>query len=101
METYQKTLLTLGVAGLAMGIVVFLIHAELAPAWTIALPAGVVCLGLFLLSLLWRRELARLDEEERLKVASIRGDPSRLVGRAREKGQPLPKHATLAAAHSD
>ena len=44
---------------MVIGIPVTRSHAGLAPAWTLALPVGVVSLGLFLLSLLCQKEIAK------------------------------------------
>jgi len=67
MGTMQKTLLALAVAGLLIGIPVTAIRATPPPALTLALPLGMTFLGLFLLSRLWQKEIARFDAEERLR----------------------------------
>ncbi len=72
MQSIQKWLLALGVAGLALGIAVTAIPSGLAPLWTLALPLGAVFLGLFLLTHLWHKELAKFDEEEHLRIESAR-----------------------------
>jgi hypothetical protein len=65
MNILQKALLTLAIIGLVIGIPVTFRHAEPAPGWTLALPVGVVSFGLFLISLLWQKEIAKFDDDER------------------------------------
>jgi hypothetical protein len=72
MTNPQRLLLILAVTGLAIGIPVTLSRAEHGPAWTFALPAGAVFLGLFLVSLLWQKEIAKFDKDERLKIELAR-----------------------------
>ena len=84
METVQKLLLTLALMGLAIGIPVTFRHAEPAPAWAFALPAGAVFVGLFLISILWQKEMAKFDEEERLKTELAKRNRSSVPGH----GQP-------------
>jgi hypothetical protein len=100
MKTSQKALLTLAVTGLIVGIIVALRHAEPAPAWTLALPVGVVCLGLFLLSLVWQKEMAKFEEEERLKFDSVRRRQLPISNSAKKRGPPSANDPGLAAAHS-
>jgi hypothetical protein len=68
MKHLQKWLLALAVAGLVIGIPVTFTHARLGPLWTLALPLGMVFLGLYLISLLLRSEVNRFDAEQRLKA---------------------------------
>lgn len=72
MKAGQKLLLILAVAGSTIGITVSLSRVRLDPAWTVALPGGVVCLGLFLISRLLQNEVARFDDEQRSKIESAR-----------------------------
>jgi hypothetical protein len=64
MQTFQRVFLTLAVTCLAVGIVVTVSHGQLPSAWTLALPTGAVCLGLFLISLLLRRETEKFDADQ-------------------------------------
>jgi hypothetical protein len=68
MKAFQKWLLVLAVTGLVVGVFVTLSHGDLAPAWMLALPLGVILTGLFLVTLLLQNEVAKFDADERLKV---------------------------------
>ena len=68
----QKWLLALAVTCLAVGVFVSLSQRDLAPAWTLALPAGVILTGLFLIRLLLQKEVAKFDADERLKIEQAR-----------------------------
>jgi hypothetical protein len=67
MKTLQKWLLALAVTGLVVGVFVSLSHADMAPAWMVTLPLGVILTGLFLVTLVLQNELTKFDAEERLK----------------------------------
>jgi|ERR1051326_3887143 low affinity Fe/Cu permease len=68
MKAFQKWLLALAVTGLVVGVFVSLSHADLAPAWMLALPLGVILTGLFLVTLLLQNEVTKFDAEERFKI---------------------------------
>jgi hypothetical protein len=68
MKTFQKSLLVLAVICLIVGVFVSLSDGDLAPAWMLALPLGVILTGLFLIRLLLQNEMAKFDADERLKV---------------------------------
>ena len=63
MKAMLKALLVTAVAGLVIGVVVMCRHAQVAPLWSLALPLGASFVGLFLISYLWRDELARFDSD--------------------------------------
>ena len=69
-----KILLTLAVAGLVSGLafVTGLVKVEGAAWLYVALPAGAICFGLFLISKLLEKESALFDEEQRLLLAAAR-----------------------------
>ena len=68
MKVLQKWLLALAVTCLVVGVFVSLSHGDLAPAWTLALPSGVILTGLFLIRLMLQNEVAKFDADERLKT---------------------------------
>jgi hypothetical protein len=72
MKPGHKLLLILALAALATGMVVSFSSASFAPAWTVALPLGVVSLGFFAISMAVRREVARFDEEQRVETDEVR-----------------------------
>jgi hypothetical protein len=70
MKSFQKLLLAIAVMCLVSGISVSFTHAQVAPAWIVAFPAGVVHLGLLLISRLLQKEAAKCDEEESSSLQS-------------------------------
>jgi hypothetical protein len=80
MGTVQKLLLALAVMGLVIGIPVTFSHTAPAPALALALPLGVVFWGLFLMSKVWRKEMASFDEDERLRMEAVRRHRSTASG---------------------
>jgi hypothetical protein len=69
-QYFQKLLLILAVVSFVIGIPVTLLRVQISPAWTVALPVGVVCLGLFLLSYIWHDEMLKFDDDARLRIES-------------------------------
>ena len=70
MKRLPKLLLALAVSALTMGAIVDFSGVKFAPEWTVALPAGVILLGLFMISWLLQNEVAQFDAEERSKIES-------------------------------
>lgn len=70
MKRLPKLLLALAVPALTMGAIVDFSGVKIAPEWTVALPAGVILLGLFMISWLLQDEVAQFDAEERSKIES-------------------------------
>ena len=91
MKAFQKWLLTLAATGLAGGVFVTLSHADLAPAWALALPLGVILAGLFLVTLLLQNEVEKFDADERLKV-----EPPKSRSSAFDTGKERKAHLTRA-----
>jgi uncharacterized membrane protein len=95
MKTMLKVLLAVGVAGLVIGIPVTFSHAQMSPLWTLALPVGVTFLGLFLITYLWRNELAKFDAEERAKAESASRHPTTSADGAPPAPRPSASQAGL------
>lgn len=51
-------------------------------AWTVAMPLGAVCLGLFLLTFLLQKEVALFDEEERARLELANSHAARTSAKA-------------------
>jgi hypothetical protein len=68
MTTLSKTLLAVCVTGFAAGGVIDFGGFNLNPAWTLALPLGAVSFGLFLISLMLEKEVAKFDAQESEKI---------------------------------
>lgn len=64
MTTLTKSLLAVCVTGLAAGSIINFGGLDVNPSWTVVLPLGAVCLGLFLISLMLEKEAAKFDVEE-------------------------------------
>jgi hypothetical protein len=64
MTTLSKTLLVVSVTGFVVESIIDFGGFNLNPAWMVALPVGVVCLGLFLFSFMLEKEMAKFDDEE-------------------------------------
>ena len=68
MKTLPKILVLLAVPLLIVGMIVSTAPRHFAPDWTLALPVGVVTLGMALICRIMQGEFARFDEEQRLKL---------------------------------
>jgi|ERR1051326_8958476 len=86
MKTFQKWHLALAVTCLIVGVFVSLSHVDLAPAWTLALPAGVILTGLFLIRLLLQNEVARFDADEGLRIEQAKRHRFSAFGTRKETG---------------
>jgi hypothetical protein len=73
-----KILLTLSIAGLALGLAFAsnLINAGGITAFYVLLPAGAIFFGLFLISLMLEKEVAQYDVEQRNQVAALNAQPA-------------------------
>ena len=68
MTTTTKTLLAVSLAGFAVG-------AFTNVLWGMGTPIGAVCLGLFVISKLLEKEVAKFDEEQRLNLQRTAAGP--------------------------
>ena len=71
MTTISKTLLVFSVTGLAAGSVIDFSGINLNPAWTVALPVGAIAYGLFLISFMLEKEVAKFDADEAKELQLI------------------------------
>jgi hypothetical protein len=76
MTTSSKTLLAVSVIGLAAGSVVDFGGFNLNPVWTVALPVGAICYGLFLISFMLEKEVAKFDADEAKELQLIENNHS-------------------------
>jgi hypothetical protein len=72
MTTLSKTLLTVTITGLVAGSVIDFGGFNLDPAWTVALPFGAIFYGLFLISFMLEKEVAKFDEDEEKELQLIK-----------------------------
>jgi hypothetical protein len=71
MTTLSKTLLAVSVTGFVAGSIIDFGGFNLNPAWTVALPVGAIFFGLFLISFMMEKEMAKFDEEESMKMQLV------------------------------
>ena len=83
MKPLPKLLLVLALPTLLVGAVVSLTGADFAPDWTLALPLGVILLGLFFIAWGMQNEVAKFDDEECRKIGPARKDESAASGSRR------------------
>lgn len=82
MTTMTKIFCAVSVTGFIIGSIVDFGGFETNPTLTVILPVGAIFLGVFLISLMLEKEVAKFDEEQRQRVAlarqqSIRGGKSK------------------------
>lgn len=75
MTTLSKIFLALSVTGFAAGSIIDFGEFNVIPALTVALPLGAVFFGLFLISFMLEKEMAKFDEEESMKLQLIQSSP--------------------------
>jgi len=91
-------LLTVSCAAFAAGSVAAFGNPEIPVGWTVLIPLGAVCFGLFLVTFLLQKEVASFDEEERVRLALADRDDS---GPANEAAPTVSNTApNLTPAHS-
>ena len=69
MTRIPKVLLAVSLAAFAIGSVAAFGNPEIPAGWSVMIPLGAVCFGLFLVTFLLQTEVARFDEEERSRLA--------------------------------
>ena len=96
MTKTTKTLLVLTAVNLIAGLVFAtnLVNVHEAVWLYVAMPAGAICLGLFLISKLLEKEIARYDAEQQNILNAATRPPERQASSAPSAG-----HHTLAKAH--
>ena len=68
MTRIPKALLAVSLAAFAVASVVTFGSSEIPVGWTVAMPAGAIFFGLFLLTFMLQKEVASFDEEERARL---------------------------------
>ena len=71
MKTLTKSLLVLTITGFVLGLlfVTGVLNAGDAVGWYMTLPAGAIFFGLFLITLMLEKEVAKFDQEEQSRLA--------------------------------
>ena len=68
MTRIPKVLLAVSLTAFAVGGVAAFGNFEIPVGWTVAMPLGAVGFGLFLVTFLLQKEVARFDQEERARL---------------------------------
>jgi hypothetical protein len=76
MTTLSKILLSVSAAGFAAGSIIDFGGFNVIPALTAVLPLGAVFFGLFMISLMLEKEMAKFDAEEAMKLQLIQRQPA-------------------------
>jgi len=100
MTTLSKTLLAASITGFVTGSVIDFGGLNLNPAWTVSLPVGAVTFGLFLISFMLEKEMAKFDEEEAMKLQLIGRNLTGRVARQKQlvQGQNISRSVPATAA---
>ena len=72
MTALSKTLLAVTVTGLVGGSVIDFGGFNLDPAWSVFLPFGAIAYGLFLISFMLEKEVAKFDEDAAAELRWIK-----------------------------
>ena len=75
MTKLSKTLLAVTVTGVVSGIILDLGRFKLNSAWTMVLPLGAIAYGLFLISFMLEKEMAKFDADAVKELQLIKAIP--------------------------
>jgi hypothetical protein len=88
MTTLSKTFLAISLTGFTAGSIIDFGGFNVIPALTVALPLGAVFFGLFLISFMLEKEMAKFDEEESMKLQLIQSNPVASAPKQKRATQP-------------
>jgi hypothetical protein len=89
MTMLSKTLLAVSATGFTAGSIIDFGGFSLNPSWTVALPLGAVCFGLFLISLMLEKEMAGFDAEQARKWELIKCNVVAPAPKRKPDAQPI------------
>lgn len=89
MTTVSKTLLVFSVTGLVAGSVIDFSVFNLNPAWTVVLPVGAIAYGLFLISFMLEKEVAKFDADEAKELQLIEDNYPASASRRKPSARPV------------
>ena len=89
MTILSKTLLAISVTGLVAGIIIDFGGFNLNPVWTVALPFGAIAYGLFLISFMLEKEVAKFDEDEAKELQLIQDSYPAPASKQKPAAQPI------------
>ena len=89
MTALSKTLLAVTITGLVAGSVIDFGAFNLNPAWTVALPFGAIFYGLFLISFMLEKEVAKFDEDEAKELQLIQDSYPANAPRQKPAARPI------------
>jgi hypothetical protein len=89
MTTLSKTLLAVTITGLVAGSIIDFGGFNLNPAWTVALPFGAIAYGMFLISFMLEKEVAKFDADEAKELQLIKDIHAMPAPRQKPAIQPI------------
>jgi hypothetical protein len=89
MTTLSKTLLSVTVTGLVAGSIIDFSRPNLNPSWDVVLPFGAIAFGLFMISFMLEKEVAKFNEDEAKELQLIKDRCSAPAISQQPAGQPL------------
>jgi hypothetical protein len=89
MTTLSKTLLAFSVIGLVAGSIIDFCGFDLNPAWTVALPVGAIAYGLFLISFMLEKEVAKFEADEAKELQLIEDNYPASAPQRKPADQPI------------
>jgi|SRR5476651_1887362 hypothetical protein len=89
MTRLSKTLLTVAVTGIGAGGILDFGGFKLNPAWTVVLPFGAIAYGMFLISFMLEKEVAKFDEDEAKELKLIQDSYAIPVPEAKPAVEPI------------
>jgi hypothetical protein len=89
MTTLSKTLLAVTITGLVAGSIIDFGGFNLNPAWTVALPFGAIAYGMFLISFMLEKEVAKFDGDEAKELQLIKDIYAMPAPKPKPAAQPI------------
>src|SRR5476651_2555184 len=81
MTRLSKTLLTVAVTGIGAGGILDFGGFKINPAWTVVLPFGAIAYGMFLISFMLEKEMAKFDTDEARELQLIKDTRATLASK--------------------
>jgi hypothetical protein len=89
MTTLSKALLAITVTGLVAGSITDFSGFGFNPMWTVALPFGAIAYGLFLISFMLEKEVAKFDEDEAKELQLIKDSYAAPAPKKKSAAEPI------------
>src|SRR2546423_1779382 len=89
MTKLPKFFLTVSLTAFAVGFAT-VSSSHIAPAWAVAMPIGAMCLGWFLIAFMLQNEVARFDEETRVRSELMKRYAPAMLPLVETPSEPVP-----------